>query len=158
MARKRHHRTCRYFGPHVAPTRRIQPLNNLSLSIQPGKCIRICGRSGSGMSSTTRSIHIDGLDISNIPHMGPSTPERLPTRTLLPCKYVPMQTRPFRDGLGCSIGGLDVEMSVDMLSAGQRQLFTLGRALLRPRRIVVLHEATSSVDHETYVLIQRLVW
>jgi ATP-binding cassette, subfamily C (CFTR/MRP), member 1 len=54
-------------------------------------------------------------------------------------------------------GGLDVELSEDMLSHGQRQLFCLARAILRPGKIVVLDEATSSVDRETDRLMQRVI-
>jgi ATP-binding cassette, subfamily B, multidrug efflux pump len=41
------------------------------------------------------------------------------------------------------------------LSAGERQLITIARAFLADRPILILDEATSSVDTRTEVLIQR---
>ena len=41
------------------------------------------------------------------------------------------------------------------MSQGEKQLLTIARAFLADRRILILDEATSSVDTRTEILIQR---
>ena len=54
-------------------------------------------------------------------------------------------------------GGYDMEINEDAsnISAGQRQLLTIARAILADRRMLILDEATSSVDTRTEERIQR---
>ena len=54
-------------------------------------------------------------------------------------------------------GGYDIEINEDAsnISQGQRQLLTIARAILADRRMLILDEATSSVDTRTEERIQK---
>ena len=54
-------------------------------------------------------------------------------------------------------GGYDMELNEDAsnVSQGQKQLLTIARAILADNRILILDEATSSVDTRTETLIQK---
>lgn len=52
---------------------------------------------------------------------------------------------------------MEVSDEGENLSAGQRQLFCLGRILLQRNKILVLDEATASIDSATDAILQRVI-
>ncbi|KAI9041611.1 putative ABC multidrug transporter [Aspergillus affinis] len=160
-------------------------LNNISFAIQAGEKAAICGRTGSGKTSlimsifrmvdlTSGSILIDGIDISQIPRQeirsrinGVSQSPLLiqgsvrenidPTGhcsdddIMAALKTVQLSTKIQEKG------GLDTDIDELFLSQGQKQLFCLARAILRSGNILVLDEATSSVDTRTDEIMQRII-
>ncbi|KAJ7139196.1 P-loop containing nucleoside triphosphate hydrolase protein [Mycena epipterygia] len=164
-------------------------LKNLSFELEGGLKIGICGRTGSGKSSTvlslfrgidqhlvTGKIVIDGVDISTLPlkqlreSMSIVTQdpflwhgsirenldinnERTDAEIWEALKLVEMHD---------AVSALDVKLDhlvvdEESFSKGQRQLLCLSRALLRNRKIIVLDESTSSMDHITDEKIRHVV-
>ncbi|KAJ3549386.1 hypothetical protein NM208_g529 [Fusarium decemcellulare] len=161
-------------------------LKNISISIEAGQKIGICGRTGSGKSSMVSClfrmvdlhggrITVDDLDISTLPR------EEVRTRLvavpqdafLVDGSSVRLNADPAEGLADAAIedalravelwdivaekGGLDAPIEELHLSHGQKQLFCIARAILRPSPIVVLDEATSSVDSHVDELVQRVV-
>ncbi|KAJ5629255.1 P-loop containing nucleoside triphosphate hydrolase protein [Penicillium herquei] len=160
-------------------------LQDINLKISAGEKIALCGRTGSGKSSlistilrtleiSNGTICIDGMDISKISrsHIRSSL-NTIPQQAFFLSGSIRLNASPHGDVLDEVIidalrevnlwsyleskGGLDADMSEDLLSHGQQQLFCLARALCKSSRIVILDEATSSVDSETEKLMQHVI-
>ncbi|KAL4939785.1 hypothetical protein BDV06DRAFT_230810 [Aspergillus oleicola] len=165
----------------------IPILKNLSISIRPGEKIAVCGPSGSGKTSFIMAvlqmlelqagqITIDGQDLSQISrstlrsriNVIPQEPYLIPGATLGfnldPRAVVEDKAEIIRAlekvGLWDRVrakGGLEMQFTAGDWSAGQKQLLALARAIVLKRQVLILDEATSSVDSETESSMQKII-
>ncbi|QDS72168.1 hypothetical protein FKW77_004630 [Venturia effusa] len=172
------HVTVRY-APHLPPS-----LSDVTISIPGGSTTAIVGRTGSGKSTLastllsitrpeTGSIHIDNqslkdIDISTlrnrltfvpqdpilfsgtIRHNLDPTSQFTDTECLTTLRQV-CKNQPHWD-----LSTL-VESGGSNISQGQRQLIGIARAVLRRSSVVILDEATASIDAETAAEVQAVL-
>ena len=161
-------------------------LNNLNILIKPGEKVGIVGRTGSGKSTlslclfrileaTSGKILIDDIDISliglsllrSIITVIPQDPTliegtlrenldplgKFSDENMIQClKSIEMDYLLEEEGLNFMI-----KENGDNLSAGERQLICMARAMIRESKIIVMDEATSSIDYNTEQLIQKVI-
>lgn len=170
------------YREHLVPS-----LKGVSFATRPAEKIGIVGRTGAGKSSilsslfrlveiTSGEICIDNVNVQILklnslrsrlsiipqnPFLFSGTirenvdplnqyPDSQLYRALEKCKIHNLVGR--LGGLGATL-----EEGGKNLSAGQRQLFCLVRAVLHNARILCIDEATSNVDHETDKAIQATI-
>lgn len=166
------------YAPHLDPA-----LSNVSLTIKGGSTTALIGRTGSGKSTlalsllattlpTSGRILIDNIDISTV------NTQALRKRVT----FLAQEPVLFPGTMRANLDPLDeysdtecssvlsriaerhnwtLDMHIDTggknLSQGQRQLVGLARALLRRSPIVIMDEATASIDMETAMRIQEIL-
>ncbi|KAJ6131239.1 hypothetical protein N7523_001699 [Penicillium sp. IBT 18751x] len=160
-------------------------LNEVSLTIQGGEKVGICGRTGSGKTSmimsifrmiemTSGTITVDGVDITRLPRreirsrINGVSQDSLLFKGSVRLNADPTGLSTDRDILNAlkavqllpaieEKGSLETDIDEIHLSHGQKQLFCLARALLRPGNILILDEATSNIDTKTDEIMQRVI-
>ena len=161
-------------------------LKNLTFVIKSGEKIGVVGRTGSGKSTlalclfrilepTFGKILIDDVDITKIGlsllreiitviPQDPTLIEGTLRENIDPSGKFKDEEMIFNMnliGLAYLIEekGLDFEIKEDgkNLSVGEKQLICMVRAILRKSKIIVMDEATSSVDYSTEKLIQKTI-
>ncbi|XP_076452886.1 ATP-binding cassette sub-family C member 9-like [Babylonia areolata] len=163
-------------------------LSNASFVINPGEKVGVCGRTGSGKSSTVLALFrvltisdgeilIDDTNISHVPlHHLRSRLAIIPQDPILFSGTLRFNLDPDHrwsdDRLWQALESVQMKSVVQALpekldaevnengsnfSLGQRQLLCMARALVRNSRIIILDEATASIDHETETAVQDIV-
>ncbi|KAL8950390.1 MAG: hypothetical protein Q9222_003570 [Ikaeria aurantiellina] len=170
--------TIRY-APHLNPS-----LTRISFRIPAGSTTALLGRTGSGKSTLALSllaimhpesghILIDNIDISKVDTK--ALRNRITFLAQDPVLFPgsmhqnldPLSEHPSSDCASVlhRIGGSTYNWTLDTeieaggknLSQGQRQLVGLARAILRRSSVVILDEATASIDTETAIAIQQIL-
>ncbi|KAI5862081.1 canalicular multispecific organic anion transporter 1 [Durotheca rogersii] len=165
------------YAPHLDPS-----LVNVSFTIPGGATCAVLGRTGSGKSTLALSllatmhptegmIRVGSQDISKIdvhtwrqrisfvaqdPVLFPGTLREnldpLEQHTDKECETALLRVLGPRWTLNSA-----VDVGGKNLSQGQRQLVGIGRAILRKSPIIILDEATASIDKKTAIAIQDLL-
>lgn len=120
------------------------------------------------------SIHIDGVDVSTLPRttlrrhltVVPQSPIHIPGSLRQNIDPRSQATDLEIDSVLQRVqlldivqerGGLSAEYLPDSLSKGEGQLLALARAMLQKNKIILLDEATSSVDAETDRIMKEVI-
>uniref|UniRef100_A0A673XI63 ATP-binding cassette, sub-family C (CFTR/MRP), member 9 n=1 Tax=Salmo trutta TaxID=8032 RepID=A0A673XI63_SALTR len=135
---------CVRYDPLLKPV-----LKHVNVYINPGQKVGICGRTGSGKSSLSLAF-FNMVDVFNL------DPERTCTDDRL---WEALEIAQLKNMVKALTGGLDAVVTEggENFSVGQRQLFCLARAFVRKSSILIMDEATASIDMATENVLQKVV-
>ncbi|KAJ2555392.1 hypothetical protein IWW35_000737 [Coemansia sp. RSA 1878] len=154
-------------------------LHNVSFSIKAGQHVGIVGRTGSGKTSIAMALFgllspvrgrilVDGIDMAHVPlsvlhdrfGVVPQSTYVLPgsvRNNIDPHgKHTDDRLQEALRAVGLVHTSLE-DMQVGNWSVGQRQLLALARALVRNVKILVLDEATASMDTESSSTVHKAI-
>ncbi|KAG5875549.1 hypothetical protein JTB14_025763 [Gonioctena quinquepunctata] len=157
-------------------------LKNLNFNVEPKQKIGIVGRTGAGKSSVISTllrfydiegkVFIDGIDINSLSlEFLRRKMSIIPQDPILFSGTIRSNLDPFNEFTDQELWGvlgktglqgcptLDLQLTHDgsLFSQGQKQLICLSRAILRKSKILILDEASANVDHETEVLLHKII-
>lgn len=161
-------------------------IRELQLTLPPGRVLGLVGRTGSGKTTLARlvarqyDVTSGEVRVGGVPVRGLNL-DTLRSRIAVATQEVQLFTASIRHNIGLfadydtatlrdavnAVGldewlgdrpeGLDTELDPRSLSAGEAQLLTLGRALLRDPGVVILDEASARLDPVTEHRLQDAI-
>ncbi len=163
----------------------IPVITNLTLHARPGQTVAIVGHTGAGKTTLVNllmrfnevdggRIRLDGVDIATVPRdevrgrMGMVLQDTWLIEDTIAANIAfarPSASRAEIEAAAAATNldhhvrtlpdGYETMVTDESLSAGEKQLLTIARAFLSDPQILVLDEATSSVDTRTEILVQQ---